>query len=87
MFAIGKKYIANSTAAVRRNGILPGWHGYVTFVDPSSLSLLILSPAGDELKLRVPRTLFGINFREADPFDSTGNGAYRHSRHFEAPFK
>lgn len=86
MFPIGKKYTANSTAAVRRNGIQPGWNAYITFSDASAISLLILSPRGEELKVRVPRALFGVNFRETDPFDSTGNSAYGHSRHFDAPF-
>lgn len=86
MFPIGKRYIANATAAVKKNRIQPGWTCHIAFTDFSAISLLIHPPSGTDLKLRVPRALFGVNFKEADPFDTAGNPAYAHSQHFDKTF-
>ena len=79
---IGKAYLTKPTMAVTNNGMRHGERGHVTFVDGFAISLQMESGT-----YKVPRPAFGMNFTEADRFDTSGNKAYQFSKHFENEFK
>jgi hypothetical protein len=86
MFLIGKRFVANPTALNRKQGIASGVSAYIAFVDPAAISVLVIVNGGTELKLCVPRALFGVNFSEADPYAQQPNMAYAHTKHFDTVY-
>lgn len=58
---VGEKYLVRSTARNAKNNLLRGKEARIAHLDPNTISLRVFQN-GAELKLAVPRELFGVNF-------------------------
>jgi hypothetical protein len=67
MFEVGSKYISRRTDRNARNMILPDKEVRIAHVSAIAISIRVFQE-GSELKLVVPRELFGINFEEERSF-------------------
>ncbi|MEM9432937.1 MAG: hypothetical protein AAGA12_03380 [Pseudomonadota bacterium] len=63
MFPLGSKWIINSTDRNATNGLARFQGAYLRFADPGYLSIVSMQPGMPERK--VPRHLFGINFKRS----------------------
>jgi hypothetical protein len=65
MLQVGEERITADTQRNRKNGIPSGKPCWIAFVDQTAISVVIPTFAHGDIKVRVPREAFGINFRES----------------------
>ncbi len=82
MFEPGSGWIARDTFANINNGIIPGSRVWLTFVDPTHIS--VVANCSGMPERRVHRSQFGGNFMQ-DPFAPNGP-AYIASAHAKTDF-
>jgi hypothetical protein len=67
MFEVGSKYISRPTARNAKNSIVPDKEVRIAHVSQNAISIRVFQN-GSELRLLVPRELFGVNFEEDRSF-------------------
>jgi hypothetical protein len=82
----GEERVTADTARNRMNGIPAGKPCWVAFLDQHAISVVIPTYDAGDIKVRVPRDAFGINFRE-NPVPKPLARAYTSSKHFETLYR